>query len=728
MKKFLLSIITILIPLFSISQTLDIGPPDTSICDGTAIDIIATTNVGGGGMTQPIVVNLTDDEHSGVIPISFPFTYYGNVYNDLVIASNSYVTFDLGTAGNFSPWNIGAASPNPGVPDNTIMFPYQDTNPGNGGIISYMVCGDAPNRVFIVDFFEVPMFNCGNLFTNQLKLFETTNRIEIHITDKPLCAAWNGGAAIQGVENITGTIADIVPGRNFPTQWIANNDAYEFTPNGIGGYDINPIPFDPAPIQNTVINWYQNTLNSIPIASFVDQINVQPAVDTWYYCEVVLPCGVGSTLVDSILVQVGEVIAVPSTIDPSCFGFSNGGIIIDATGTTNFPITVEIDTNGVLTETLITNSIIDTVENLWADNYDITVTSDIGCITNFVVNLNEPDLLVSNGDHSDISCFGDDNGIAYVFPFGGTQPYNYQWDDPLMQTDDRIENLPPGSYNITITDDNGCITDTTFIIVEPLPIIFNSETNADTCYRANADITLDVNGGTEPYTYVWFNNQPDSPYISGLPHGEYEFAIIDDNGCLVNGSAIVDLISPPVASFHQQFPSVATEIINADVLFDNTSTNAETYDWDFGDGYGSPNENPVHTYDVHGDYLVRLIAFSDPNLGCSDTAWNYVTIDPLYTFYVPNIFTPDGDGLNDVWGPQGQFFETESYNLKVYDRWGGIIFNTDNPKQLWNGRYMNTGDIVKMGMYVYIFELKKFNTFEPKTIKGTVTIFRNNGR
>ena len=119
-----------------------------------------------------------------------------------------------------------------------------------------------------------------------------------------------------------------------------------------------------------------------------------------------------------------------------------------------------------------------------------------------------------------------------------------------------------------------------------------------------------------------------------------------------------------------------------------------------------------------------LVAIND--IGCGDTAFHSLTIDQKVDPKFPNVFTPDGDGLNDTWGPMGQSFEYESYNAKVFDRWGKLIWQTDNPYKYWDGNFMGSGEEVKQGMYVYTFELKKFNTFEPKIITGTVTLYRHN--
>ena len=102
------------------AQTIDVGPPDTSVCNGTPIDLIAiTSGSSGGGSSAELELDF-DDTHSQIVDIGFPFEYFGNVYNQCVASSNGYITFDLGTAGTGSPWNIGAASPTPGVPDNAL--------------------------------------------------------------------------------------------------------------------------------------------------------------------------------------------------------------------------------------------------------------------------------------------------------------------------------------------------------------------------------------------------------------------------------------------------------------------------------------------------------------------------------------------------------------------------------------------------------------------------------
>jgi len=715
--------------LDTIAQSIDVGPPDTSVCNGFPITLTAiTTGVGTNPTFTPVQVP-TDDVHSQVINIGFDFEFFGNTYNQCVVSSNSYITFNLGTAGTGSPWNIGAASPTPGVPDNAIMFPWQDTNPGAGsGGTNAADCGDG---TFVVDFVDIAMFSCTNLsFSMQVVLYEGSNIIDTYITNKPLCTTWNGGAAIHGLENINGTQAVIVPGRNYPTQWTATNDAVRFTPNGSGSYTINQaIPFNPIPVGTENIQWTDGAGNNLGSSQ---SITVTPVAPTWYFCTYQSACS-AITVKDSILVTLGNVNITTSKVDVSCFGFSDGTISVDPVGS-NFPVNITLENAAGQTVGMMNNvNAPVTFQGLAAGSYTATVTDAVGCETSLNVTLTQPTQLAVSASHTDILCTGDNNGTATAVAFGGTPPRSLQWSDQFQQTTGSISNLGPGPYRITVTDAQGCVVDTTVVVTQPLPIMMQFTVGADTCLRHDGAIRTTTLGGTPPFTYVW-NSIPDSSayevndvenwnLISQLTHGPYTVTVVDDNGCTKDGAVNVPLIIPPNAAFSTM--SKPEDVIDPVVEFFNESTAADTYEWHFGDGSVSSQRHGTHVYDAPGDYLVMLIAYNDPIYGCADTTFRYIFVEPLFTFYVPNSFTPDGDGLNDEFKPQGENFDYETYNLKIYDRWGALVWQTDNPERGWNGTHQSSLVDVKNGIYVYVFTLKKFNNFEPKVITGSVALYRN---
>ena len=175
--------------------------------------------------TTGTIVTLQDDEVSSALPIGFDFTFYGNLYSSFYISSNGFITF---TAESGDGCCNGQSLPDPdtSTPNNLIAFDWNDIFPEESGTIRYETIGTAPNRILIMDWDSVTHIDDFNdITTTQVKLFESSNRIEIHTTNIPL----TDDDKTQGIENIDGTAAVVVPGRN-ATQWSATNDVVAFIP------------------------------------------------------------------------------------------------------------------------------------------------------------------------------------------------------------------------------------------------------------------------------------------------------------------------------------------------------------------------------------------------------------------------------------------------------------------------------------------------------------------
>ena len=215
---------------------------DTTICGSQNLDLFA--------ISSDVDSIVTDDIYTDVIDLGFNFEFYGNTYDRMLISSNGYVTFDTTNANGPSPWVINAPIPNPGnEPENSILVTWQDIDPNVGGAIYFGSFGQSPNKVYVVTWCDIPMFSCNQLiYTSQLRMYEGSNKIEMYIKDRPICATWNGGAGIQGTVDATSTNFDIVTDpflllpRNFPTPWTAINGAWEFIPNGTTSFLIFILP------------------------------------------------------------------------------------------------------------------------------------------------------------------------------------------------------------------------------------------------------------------------------------------------------------------------------------------------------------------------------------------------------------------------------------------------------------------------------------------------------
>ena len=206
------------------STSLPCPPPPPNLC--YTVGSIPYNWVAPAG--TPVV--MTDDAVTGALPIGFTFCFGGVNYTNFYIGSNGWVGFTAAQPTTFT----SAPIPNVAVnyPKNCIMGPWQDWHPGvvGGPYITYQTLGIAPNRTLVVTWNNCPMFSCTTtLGSFQIILYETSNQIDNNLKNKPNCLAWAGGTAVQGLHDITGTVAVTVAGRN-STQWTAITESWRYTP------------------------------------------------------------------------------------------------------------------------------------------------------------------------------------------------------------------------------------------------------------------------------------------------------------------------------------------------------------------------------------------------------------------------------------------------------------------------------------------------------------------
>ena len=177
-----------------------------------------------------------DDQYTEVIPMGFDFDFYGITYSNVVIGMNGVINFNISSAGDYCEWQFDNNIPNVNFPiRNSIFGVYHDLDPvvSQNEEINYAQYGTAPNRRFVVNFYEVPHYSisCNNLIsTIQTVLYETTNNIEIYLREKPSCETWNNGNAVLGIQNIDGTEGIAPPNRNTSdSPWEAYNEAWRFS-------------------------------------------------------------------------------------------------------------------------------------------------------------------------------------------------------------------------------------------------------------------------------------------------------------------------------------------------------------------------------------------------------------------------------------------------------------------------------------------------------------------
>lgn len=470
-------------------------------------------------MGTGILLNI-DDRWSSAIQIPFNFCFYGTTYNQLVIGSNGMISFDITNAGGGNQWQITAGIPSPNNPTNAIYAPFHDIDPSVAGTIRWALYGNAPCRVFVVSFENCAMFSCNNLIaTQQIAIYETTNIIETYIQNKPTCGTWNSGAAIHGIQNATGTAATVVPGRNFPTQWTATNDAWRFVPAG-------------AP--NFTVNWY---VNGNLIAN-TDTVTVCPNNCTVQYVSEVIYTNCNSTTVtvsDTATVTINNtnLNPNPNPFDVLCNGDSTGSVSVNPTG--------GIAPYGYVWNTGDTTA---SVTGLPAGTYTVVITDSAACVFFDTLTISEPPVLTNGLAGVPPPCASQSVGTATATPGGGVGPYTYNWSNG--QTSATATGLGGGQHFVTVTDANSCtLLDTITLTPNPSPVVTITATTDVSCFGGNdGSATASGSSGTPPYVFLWSNAQTGAT-VNNLTAGNHSVVITDASG-LCTDTAFFSISEPPL--------------------------------------------------------------------------------------------------------------------------------------------------------------------------------------
>ena len=329
-----------------------------------------------------------------------------------------------------------------------------------------------------------------------------------------------------------------------------------------------------------------------------------------------------------------ELFAAPVITDVGCFGESTGAIAINPTGGT-----------GTLVVTWDDGATGASRDNLPIGDYTYTVTDDNLCTISNTLTVSQPDeLIISELNADNLTCFENNTGFAEAILTGGTIPYTYQWTrngNPLAQTTSSISNQPAGSYGLVVTDANGCTKNDSFILTEP-PLLepdLSQLINEPICPQASdGEVTVGAMGGTPDYEFIWeLTPVQTGATATGLSRGNYTVIIRDANGC--ETSQQVEVI--------EQFPRV----------------------------------------------------------------------------FVPNAFSPNNDGENDIFGVKSSC-SLDTFQLVVYNQWGTVVFATADVAGGWPGTV--NGEPVPVGNYAYALSYS-FNVngkLFKESIHGDIRVLR----
>jgi gliding motility-associated-like protein len=437
----------------------------------------------------------------------------------------------------------------------------------------------------------------------------------------------------------------------------------------------------------------QDLLNAAcPGDYFLEVTDIQSGCSNYYQVKVGEPDTIG--LSANIIKNI------------SCFGACDGEIFINTTGG-NLLYTYSWDDptlDGI------------PVTDLCAGVYAVTATDANGCSASTTVTLTDPPVLnLTILSFSTLDCSSDCDATANVSASGGTAPYIFNWSGGQSGTNPT--DLCFGPNIVTITDATGCeISDTVFIGAIDT-VVANVPANNIICEGDSIRLKGDVFGST--VTFAGWYDTDTNLFTTNLdttifrPLGTYNFFLIarNGNGCHdttlydanVVGNPVVDVVSP-IRIYKDEVAQIDVRNDQSTFIYNWTPTDFLS-DSTIAEPIASPREN--YTY---------YLTVTDPN-GCT-------YIDSVRVIYSPEInipsgFTPNGDGVNDVWNLQ-LLEEFPNADVQIYNRWGELLYEQKNGyRKAWDGTY--EGKALPVGTYYYIIDMKT-DRFDP--ITGPITIVR----
>ncbi|MDA0973173.1 MAG: gliding motility-associated C-terminal domain-containing protein, partial [Bacteroidetes bacterium] len=407
-----------------------------------------------------------------------------------------------------------------------------------------------------------------------------------------------------------------------------------------------------------------------------------------------------------------EVLDLLST-DLDCFQDGSGSISLSTTG----------GTPGYTWEWNGPSGFLSTQEDLIglvAGTYDLTLSDDNNCPLALSVTLMEPaELTVQAQSIQEAFCQNSPDGSIDVGINGGTPDFAVSWNGPdgFTSNDQNLQDILPGEYTITITDENDCITSAPFTVGFILDIMADAGTYPPICNGEAID--LDGSGSSEGVDYSWslVNGTPFSNQVSTTFQATTESDLIvltvSNGACIDRDTLILDILLLPMPDAGEDITSFVNEAV---VLGgDPTWGDASSFSWFPPQNLDNPSSpNPIYINQGTTTFIVTVI----DNNGCIATDEIIVTLDP--TIEVPDGFTPNGDAYNNGWelANVGLF---PGMVVQVFNRWGDELFQSPpGYPEPWDGEY--DGSPLPVGTYYYVIELN--DPLFPDPITGPLTIFR----
>lgn len=325
--------------------------------------------------------------------------------------------------------------------------------------------------------------------------------------------------------------------------------------------------------------------------------------------------------------------------------------------------------------------------------YTATV-NDNGCTNSASVTITVNELSVSIDNEQQPSCFGSEDGTATAVPSGGNDPFTFQW-SPTGGSSATGSGLGAGVYTVTVTDANGCSATETVTLTNPDAIVLNAESTASECGEETGSATITATGGAGNFSYSWSPNVSAGTTANDIATGDYEVTVTDANGC----SEVINVTV-------EQLNSIDVFIIPDNAIIDfgqsvvlsvetDPASTITNYSWSPSTGLSCSNcANPTASPGQTTVYTVSIIT----DEGCTGQAQTLIeVIRECEETFIPTIFSPNNDGINDELCIIGDC--VQEVVLNIYNRWGERVYQTTDPTACWRGNHR--GKPVNAGVFTF---------------------------
>ncbi|PHR35342.1 MAG: hypothetical protein COA38_02355 [Fluviicola sp.] len=505
--------------------------------------------------------------------------------------------------------------------------------------------------------------------------------------------AWDN-AVIDGISFIpvVGTVTYSVIGTD--ANGCSNTDQVDVT--------VNPLPVVSAGADQTVCEGVSVTLNGSGATGYIwdngviDGISFVPAVGTTTYSVVGTDAN-GCSNTDQVDVTVNPLPLVNAGADQTvCEGVS---VTLNGSGATSY-----VWDNGV------TNGI-SFVQAVGTVMYTVIGTGGNACSNSDQVNVTVNPLPVVDAGPDQTVC----DGTPITLFANGTP--NLSWDSGVINNVPFNQVIGTGVYTVFDSFSTGCsASDQMMVLVNLNPIV--SAEDQEACPGEGVILS-----GQGAVSYSWSGGVIDSEEFFPTQTATYTVTGTNIFGCSSTANAEVTVFEPPIADFNILDMTLTT--VMSGTGFDNLSSGAVAYEWNFGDGSGISNAfEPYHEFPTSepGSYEIILIAFSEE--GCMDDRVKYVYVTQDYTIYVPNTFTPDGNGVNETFKPVLDGFDENDYTLYIFNRWGELVFESHDMEVGWEGDYSQLNENVQDGVFTWKIEAGIKHSSDSKIFVGHVSILK----